>query len=143
MAGFVAAVHYLAGLTDAGADLDARLDAAYARIREHEETLSRHVLRRLTAIDGLTLHGIADPRRVGQRTPTFCFTLETATPRAVTEHLAARGIFAWDGNYYALSLMQALGLEDHGGAVRAGFLHYNSLAEADRLADAVAELADG
>ena len=141
LAGFVAAIDYLAGLTHLAADLDARLDAAYARIREHEEALSRHVLRRLTAIDGLTLHGIADPRRVGQRTPTFCFTLEAATPRAVTEHLAARSIFAWDGNYYALSLMQALGLEEHGGAVRAGFLHYNSLAEADRLADALAELA--
>jgi cysteine desulfurase family protein (TIGR01976 family) len=143
LAGFVAAVDYLAGLTDAGTDLDARLDAAYARIREHEEALSRHVLRQLAAIDGLTLHGIADPRRVGQRTPTFCFTLEAAPPRAVTEQLAERGIFAWDGNYYALSLMRALGLEDHGGAVRAGFLHYNSLAETDRLADALADIARG
>jgi selenocysteine lyase/cysteine desulfurase len=61
----------------------------------------------------------------------------------VSEHLASRGIFTWDGNYYALALMEALGLESRGGAVRAGFLHYNTLEEADRLADAVAEIAAG
>jgi cysteine desulfurase family protein (TIGR01976 family) len=142
LAGFVAAVDYLAGL-GAGETLDARLDAAYARMRQHEEALSRHVLARLAAIDGLTLHGIADATRVAQRTPTFCFTLEAATPGAVSEHLASRGIFTWDGNYYALALMEALGLESRGGAVRAGFLHYNTLEEADRLADAVAEIAAG
>ena len=142
LAGFVAAVDYLGSL-GTGDDLDARLDGAYARIRAHEDALGRHVLERLSAIDGLTLYGIADPARLADRTPTFCFTLASATPRAITEHLAGRGIFAWDGNYYALSLMQALGLEERGGAVRAGFLHYNTLEEADRLADAVAELADG
>ncbi|MBI5104413.1 MAG: cysteine desulfurase-like protein [Solirubrobacterales bacterium] len=135
LAGFVAAVDYLAGLGDGD------LDAAYARIREHEDALSRHVLGRLSAVDGLTLHGIADPSLVAARTPTFCFTLDAATPRATTEHLARRGIFAWDGNYYALALMEALGLEDHGGAVRTGFLHYNTHEEADRLADALEELA--
>ena len=44
----------------------------------------------------------------------------------------------WDGNYYALSAMEALGLEGHGGAVRAGFLHYNTLGEAERLCDQLA-----
>jgi selenocysteine lyase/cysteine desulfurase len=59
----------------------------------------------------------------------------------VCERLAHRRIFAWHGNYYALSLMEALGLQDHGGAVRAGFLHYNTREEADRLIAALAELA--
>jgi cysteine desulfurase family protein (TIGR01976 family) len=140
LAGLVAAVDYVAGL-GSGDGLEGRLDAAYARIGAHEEALTRHVLERLGAIDGVTLHGIADPGRAGERTPTFCFTVDDATPRAVAEHLAARGVFVWDGNYYALALMEALGLEEHGGAVRAGFLHYNTVEEADRLADAVAELA--
>jgi cysteine desulfurase family protein (TIGR01976 family) len=132
LAGFVAAVEYLESL--GGGDLD----AAYARIRSHEEEVSGHVLGRLSAIAGLTLFGGAGVR---DRTPTFCFTLDGVAPRAVTEHLASRGIFCWDGNFYALALMRALGLQDSGGAVRAGFLHYNSLDEADRLCDAVAELA--
>jgi cysteine desulfurase family protein (TIGR01976 family) len=132
LAGTVAAIDYVAGLGDGD------LDTAYARIREHEEALSRDVLDRLAAVDGVTLHGVDDP---GARTPTFCFTVDGATPRAVAEQLAERDVYVWDGNYYALSLMEALGLEEHGGAVRAGFLHYNTAGEAARLCDAVEEIA--
>ncbi|HEV3002801.1 MAG TPA: cysteine desulfurase-like protein [Solirubrobacteraceae bacterium] len=132
MAGTVAAIEYLASLGDGD------LDAAYARIREYEEGLSRVVLDRLPAIDGVTLYGVTDP---AARTPTFCFTVDGATPRAVSEALAERDVYTWDGNYYALSVMEALGLEEHGGAVRAGFLHYNTAEEAERLCDAVEEIA--
>ncbi|HEX2085802.1 MAG TPA: cysteine desulfurase-like protein [Solirubrobacteraceae bacterium] len=132
LAGTVAAIRYIASLGDGD------LDTAYARIREHEDELTRLVLDRLPAIDGVTLYGPREPER---RTPTFCFTVDGATPRAVSEHLASRGIYTWDGNYYALSLMQALGLEQRGGAVRAGFLHYNTAAEAERLCDAVEDVA--
>ena len=135
MAGMVAAIEYLASLGDGD------LDEAYARIRAHEEAITKHVLGRLAAIDGVTLYGIADAERTGERTATFCFTVDGVTPRSVSEQLADRGIYVWDGNYYALCLMEALGLEDHGGAVRAGFLHYNTLEEADRLCDEVAEIA--
>jgi cysteine desulfurase family protein (TIGR01976 family) len=128
LAGLVAAVEYLESV-------------GYDRIREHEEALARAVLERLAAIDGLTLYGIADPARVAERTPTFCFTVDGVAPRQVAERLAERGIFTWDGNYYALALMQALGLQERGGAVRAGFLHYNTLQEAGRFCDEVAALA--
>src|SRR4051794_31912514 len=94
LAGLVAAVEYLASLGDG-------LEDAYARIRAHEEALSRVVLGRLDELGAVTLHGIADPARVGERTPTFCFTVDRLGPRAVSEQLAERGIFTWDGNYYA------------------------------------------
>ena len=55
------------------------------------------------------------------------------TPRALAGELARRGISVWDGNYYALSIMERLGLEDSGGAVRIGFCHYNTPAEVDRV----------
>jgi cysteine desulfurase family protein (TIGR01976 family) len=133
LAGTVAAIAYLKDTLG-----DGDLDTAYARIRAHEEALSRAVLDRLDATPGVTLYG---PRDVEDRTPTFCFTVAGQTPRGVAERLAARDVFVWDGNYYALALMQALGLEEHGGAVRAGFLHYNTLDEVGRLCDAVAEIA--
>ena len=133
LAGTVAAIRYIAGLGDGD------LDRAYARIREYEEGLSATVLDGLRSIDGVTLYGVD---RVEDRTPTFCFTVDGATPRAVSEQLAQRSIFTWDGNYYALSLMQALGLEESGGAVRAGFLHYNTADEARRLCEAVEEVAE-
>jgi cysteine desulfurase family protein (TIGR01976 family) len=124
LAGLVAAVEYLE-------------DVGYERIREHEDELARLVLRRLAGMERVTLYG---PTKVEERTPTFCFTLDGHAPRAVAERLAERGINVWDGNYYALALMQALGLEEHGGAVRAGFLHYNTPEEAERFCDEVAAL---
>ncbi len=134
LAGFVACVEYLESLGD-------DLDDAYARIRAHEERLAVHALDRIAGLDHLTLRGIADPARVGERTPTFCFTVAGHGPRSVAELLGADDIYCWDGNYYALSLMRALGLEDDGGAVRAGFLHYTEPGEVDALCDALAALA--
>ncbi len=43
----------------------------------------------------------------------------------------------WHGNYYAWELECHLGLAPH-GAVRAGFVHYNSREDAERLVSAVA-----
>ena len=61
-------------------------------------------------------------------------------PREVAELLAERDLYVWDGNYYALEPMRALGLADSGGAVRAGFLHYTTEDEVDRLLEALADL---
>jgi len=47
--------------------------------------------------------------------------------------LASHAIFAWDGNYYALGIMERLGLEEHGGALRLGMAHYNTTGEIDRV----------
>ena len=88
---------------------------------------------------GLELYGIADPERVGERTPTFCFNLARWEPRRLAAELAARDIHVWDGNYYALAPMRALGLAER-GAVRAGFLHYTTEDEVDRLPAALADL---
>jgi selenocysteine lyase/cysteine desulfurase len=63
------------------------------------------------------------------------------TPAAVAKHLAGKGIFVWDGNYYAVNLTERLGLEDKGGMVRIGLIHYNTTAEVDRLIAALNELA--
>jgi selenocysteine lyase/cysteine desulfurase len=74
------------------------------------------------------------------RAPTVSFSVEGWKPRAVTEELARRGICAWDGNYYAYELMEALGVGELGGAVRVGLVHYNTAHEVDRLLDALAAL---
>ncbi|HYN52275.1 MAG TPA: aminotransferase class V-fold PLP-dependent enzyme, partial [Thermoleophilaceae bacterium] len=76
------------------------------------------------------------------RTPTFCFNVTEHAPRELAERLGERGLYVWDGNYYALEPMRALGLDDTGGAVRAGFLHYTTVDEVDRLLQALASLAD-
>jgi len=132
IAGFTAAVEYLASL-GAGLDRRSRLDSAFARIQHHEEGLARRFLVSVAGIPGVTVYGIADPARVGERTPTFCVTIEGRDPRAVAERLAARGVNVWDGSYYAPELMAHLGLEGRGGGVRIGFLHYTTPEEVDRI----------
>ncbi|MGH3318846.1 MAG: cysteine desulfurase-like protein [Streptosporangiaceae bacterium] len=140
LAGLVAAVDYLAGL-GTGPHRRARLDGAYAAIGRHESGLAARFLEALRDIPGLRLYGIADPARVAERTPTFCFRLDGHTPRQVAGTLADDGVFVWDGDYYALNVMRAYGLADDGGAVRVGFLHYNTADEVDRCVEALARLA--
>ncbi|MBV8217543.1 MAG: cysteine desulfurase-like protein [Solirubrobacterales bacterium] len=141
LAGFSAAIEYLESLGDGAGDRSARLDLAYARIEAHERELTRHTLERFADIPGLKLYGIADPARAIERTPTFCFNLDGWTPEALSVELAERGLFTYHGNYYALGVTTALGLEQSGGAVRAGYVHYTTHDEADRLCEAVASLA--
>ena len=83
----------------------------------------------------MELYGI---RGVEGRTPTFCFRVAGESPRQTAERLGERGLYVWDGDYYALEPIRALGLAEGGGAVRAGFLHYTSEAEVDRLLAALA-----
>jgi cysteine desulfurase family protein (TIGR01976 family) len=126
IAGTVAAIGYLRSL--GGGDLD----VAFDRIERHETALSERFLAGMPC--DLTLYGI--PRPEG-RTPTFCFNLAGEEPRAVAARLAGRDVYVWDGDYYALEPIRALGLGD-GGAVRAGFLHYTTEDEVDRLLEALA-----
>jgi selenocysteine lyase/cysteine desulfurase len=76
-----------------------------------------------------------------RRVPTAAFNVAGREPAEVSAALAEQGIFVWDGNYYALELMQRLGLERSGGAVRVGAVHYNTAAEIDAFLAAVADLA--
>ena len=53
--------------------------------------------------------------------------------------MAARGIFTWPGNHYALPATEALGLEPH-GTLRISALHYNTLEEIERTVGVLGEL---
>jgi cysteine desulfurase family protein (TIGR01976 family) len=122
LAGFVAAVDYLDEL-------------GWEAITAHERALGQRFLDGLP--DGVRLHGL--PTMEG-RVPTFCFSVEGRTARAVAEHLAQRDVAVWWGNYYALETIRRLGLDEEDGAVRAGIVHYNTAEEVDRLLAGIAEL---
>jgi selenocysteine lyase/cysteine desulfurase len=73
--------------------------------------------------------------------PTFCFNVPGRTSEEVATHLAEKHeVAVWWGNYYALETMRRLGLDEWMGAVRAGFVHYNTEEEVDRLLAGVTEL---
>jgi len=108
---------------------------SWEEVRAHEDELLDAARSGLRAIDGVTLYG--DAR---DRTPTLMFNVEGVQARAVAAALAERRIAVWDGNYYAWELECHLGLAPH-GAVRAGFVHYNDMDDAERLLEAVRAVA--
>lgn len=129
--------HMAAGLTPPRA----ALKAAMAAIQRYEASLSHRLLTGLAGIEDITLHGITDPARIRERVPTVAFTWSRLSPRATCEYLSERaGICAWSGNYYALRLMERLGLEGNGGAVRIGCAHYNTPEEIDTLLSVLSEV---
>ncbi|HEX3711431.1 MAG TPA: aminotransferase class V-fold PLP-dependent enzyme, partial [Trebonia sp.] len=105
-----------------------------AAVEAYESALFTRLLGGLAKLDHVTLHG-----KAARRAPTAFFSVADVTPRAVAEHLAARGVNVWDGDNYAYELCTVLGLEPD-GAVRAGLVHYNDASDVDRLLDGVAGL---
>lgn len=143
IAGTLAAIEYLAELGRAVApevsNRRAALEAAFAAIGKYERGLAAHLLRGLENMPEVKVWGIRDPHRMEDRVPTVSFTHARYASLAVAEHLAERGIFVWHGNYYALPVTEALGLEPD-GMTRVGLLHYNTAEEVDRLLEALAGL---
>ncbi len=137
LAGVAAAVDYLAGL-GAGGSRRERLAAAFGAVGEHERALSARFLAGLAEIPGVRLHGHAVAGAA--RTPTFAVAVEGVRPADVERRLGEQGIFVWSGHYYAVAVMERLGVLDEGGLVRIGFVHYNTVAEVDRVLDALTRL---
>jgi cysteine desulfurase family protein (TIGR01976 family) len=111
------------------------LSTEWETVREHEESLLHTVLAGLRAMDHVIVYG--DAR---DRAPTLMFNVRGRTADEVAAALAGHEIAVWHGNYYAWELERHLGLAPH-GAVRAGFVHYNDEADAERLLAAVSDLA--
>ena len=134
LAGTTAAVDFIAGLVPGDGDRRSRVLASMAAVEDHEERVFAQLLQGLRALPGVTLHG--DPSR---RTPTALFSVDGHQPRAVYEHLAARGVNAPAGSFYAIEAARWMGLGD-AGAVRAGLAPYSDDTDVQRLLDGVAEL---
>jgi len=113
---------------------------AMAALTAYERGLVAHLIDGLARLPGVRIYGITDPAQFAERVPTVIFTLAGHSPRAIAEYLAARHIYVWDGDYYAVAVMERLGLAESGGAVRVGPVHYNTHNEIDRLLDALGSL---
>ena len=126
-AGVAAAVDWIAS-HGVGPSRRERVRSAMTDIAAYEQRVFARLLDGLAARDDVTLVGA--PAR---RTPTVAFTVAGRTPLEVSASLGNQGVAVWAGNYYAVELMTALGLEDTGGAVRAGVVCYTTDEEVDRL----------
>ena len=121
LAGFIAAVEYVESL-------------GWEAMLAHERGLGPRFLDGLP--EPVELYGL---RTMEGRAPTFAFNLPGRSSEETATELAARDIAVWWGDYYAVEIMKQLGLGDS-GAVRVGFVHYNTEGEVDRLLTALDEL---
>ncbi|GAB4482674.1 MAG: cysteine desulfurase-like protein [Anaerolineales bacterium] len=152
IAGVLGAIEYIASLGEQfGAEYEAELAPTYrgrrlqlkkamAAIRQYEANLARALLESLEETPGVTIYGLRDPKRVNERVPTVAFRLKGWHPRRIAEELDKAGIYVWDGNYYALAVTTRLGVEEDGGMVRVGAVHYNTVQEIEQFGAAVRKL---
>lgn len=147
-AGTAAAVDYLASVGDRFGDVPAaatrrdRLLAGMRAIREHELSLHGRLFDGVRAIPGVRLWGIGEPDRfAAEKVPTVSVTIAGVTPLDAARALGRRGIFAWEGHFYAQALIERLGLAETGGVLRLGIAHYTTEEEVDRLLEALESIA--
>lgn len=141
LSGVAAAVDYLAALGGSEGARRERIVRGMKGIKQYESSLSERFLRAATRVPGLRVYGITDLEELDRRTPTFAVGLSGFSPEFVATYLGDRGFFVWHGHYYAVEVMDRLGVLDQGGLVRIGFTHYNTYEELDRLMETLTELA--
>src|ERR1700739_2205150 len=143
IAGIGAAVEYIA---DVGRHSDPTaktrreaLAAAYRTTVAYERLLIAKLIEGLQAIPSVRIYGITDPKRFEERCSTLSLRIGDHSPKKIADFLAEQGIFTWDGNYYALNLTERLPVEQKGGMLRIGLVHYNTLEEVEGLLSALRE----
>ena len=152
LAGATAAVDYLAdlGRRNNGAGIQSlpgrsgrrlALKQAMSTIAGYERSLFGHLLDGLSTIPDLNIYGITDRNRLAERTPTAAVRMAGRTPDELSARLSDHGIAAYAGHFYAVSVIERLGLAGKGGVLRLGLSHYNTTDEVDKLVSILADLA--
>jgi cysteine desulfurase family protein (TIGR01976 family) len=140
MAGLTAAIDYFADLGAAageGGSRRQRIARAFEASIAYENALARQLIEGLADIEGLTIHGIADLDRLGERVPTVSFTVEDVTPETIVRQMNAENIFLWSGHNYAWEIVNQLGIPAEQGVVRIGIAHYNTAGEIEETLGSV------
>jgi cysteine desulfurase family protein (TIGR01976 family) len=120
--------------------LGARINRGKVAMQRHEEALSLELIAGLSEHREIRIHGITAPSEVSSRVSTISFTHARHAPADLARRLAERDIFVWSGDNYAIELVEYLGLQDSGGVLRVGPVHYNTAGEVRRFLEALAEI---
>jgi len=147
MAGATAAVDYIVSLgrrfgePPGTGSRRAEIETGMQAVRTYERRLVERLIEGLQTIRGVRIYGITDPARFDERMPVVSFTLEGHTPEEIARRLDDRALFVWNGDFYAVHVIERLGLAEAGGLVRIGINHYNTAEDVDRLLAALGEIA--
>lgn len=134
LAAVSAAVDFISSIGQ-GNSLREKIISAMSDIQKYERTLAQQLYLGLRDIDGIDIYG--PPLKETQRAPTISFTMENIRPEQICQMLAAKGICAWDGHFYAQRAVEAMGLSMQGGVTRLGIAAYNTPDEIDYVIDVV------
>jgi cysteine desulfurase family protein (TIGR01976 family) len=137
LAGVRAAVDFLAGLDPGcGETRRTRLESSFESLEDHEDALRVEIENGLRSLPGVVVHS-----RARRRTPTLLVTFEQHSTADAARLLAARGVDAPSGSFYALEASRHLGLGDTGG-LRIGLAPYSDQRDVERLLVGLAEFLD-
>jgi selenocysteine lyase/cysteine desulfurase len=128
-----------------GGDPDDGLRAAVDRVsqlwRTHEDALKPRLLDFLASRDDVRLLGPATIGEAGRhRCPTIAFSPLAREPVDVARGLVDRGVQTSSGHYYAVRVLEGVGIDPDRGVVRLSFVHYTSPADVDRALTALDEV---
>lgn len=137
IAGAAAAVDFLASLSEDGDSRRERLAFAFRELHARQSDLVRRLWDGLSAIGGVRIFG---PNPDMPRTSTVSFTIDGVDSETVSRRLAEKGLFASNGDFYASTVVERLGLPET-GLLRIGCCIYTTQDEIERLVEAVAEIA--
>ncbi|TPN48693.1 MULTISPECIES: cysteine desulfurase-like protein [unclassified Mesorhizobium] len=140
MAGLTAAVDYFADVgasAGEGGSRRQKIARAFEVSIAYENPLAQRLIDSLADISGLTIHGITDPKRLGDRVPTVSFTVDGIIPETIVRQMNAENIFLWSGHNYAWEIVHQLGIPAEQGVVRIGIAHYNTPNEIDETLESV------
>jgi cysteine desulfurase family protein (TIGR01976 family) len=129
------------GMNDGGRR--GRFLAAMTAVQAWERRLVLRLIERVERLPGLRIRGITEPSRAAERCPTIAFTIDGHHPADVASALGERGLYVWDGDYYAFELSRLLGVAEQGGMLRVGLVHYSTDEEIERLGAALEAILRG
>ena len=129
------AIHFIARLGE-GETLKEQLISGYHAIEVYENMLAEKIRDGLAEIPGIKLY-----QSNKKKTPTIAFRAEGISPidfctRMCKEH----SVFIAEGHFYALTLVERLGIDQTGGFIRAGIAPYNTIEEVERFLNAVKQI---
>jgi len=104
-------------------------------IHQHEQEMFIQLFRGLEAINGIKIWGL--PPDISERAPTLSFSVENQHPGLFCEYLGDKGVFAWNGHFYALRAVEILGLSARDGVIRMGISAYTTSEEVENVLEIV------
>jgi cysteine desulfurase family protein (TIGR01976 family) len=148
LAGVIAAMEYIASIGRDHPEYQnqfpqftrRRLDmkTGMTAIQNYERILTWRFIEQMKTIPEYTLWGITDEGKAAWRVPTIAVSRNGAFSNDIALYLSNNRMYIWSRSVYSISLSERLGLEKTGGFIRAGFVHYNTIDEVDRLVEALA-----